>query len=235
MGASGYNESEHSAGRLTWDHITQAVKAFQRAHGLTVDGMAGPMTQGAMRAVSKPLRTAERYWPLADLPDGRHPRITSGSKWNNRSRPSHMGCDLFYRWQESDGDVPIGDGGAAGRGGKPRWFYPDDAYVRATEAGVVSYSNPKHWTGGLIWITHDVGGIRSGYMHLSEHLVKVGQRVVAGQIIAKPGDNPKARDAKHLHFEISTVDTYAPMAPEPYLADAIHLKAGEADLIDGSE
>jgi peptidoglycan hydrolase-like protein with peptidoglycan-binding domain len=28
----------------------QAIKAFQSAHGLTADGIAGPLTQGQLRA-----------------------------------------------------------------------------------------------------------------------------------------------------------------------------------------
>ena len=39
--APAFNEQQHSAGKLTWDHISKLVEFWQARHGLTIDGKAG--------------------------------------------------------------------------------------------------------------------------------------------------------------------------------------------------
>lgn len=48
MKAKEYNQREASSGRLTFDHLTEAVKIVQSELGLEVDGKAGPRTREAL-------------------------------------------------------------------------------------------------------------------------------------------------------------------------------------------
>lgn len=50
MTPSGYNAAQLAAGRLTAEHIAELVRAWQSAHGLTVDGLAGPRTIASLDA-----------------------------------------------------------------------------------------------------------------------------------------------------------------------------------------
>ncbi len=49
MNAVDYNERQYKAGRLNWDHISQMVKIYQMAKGLSPDGKAGPSTIESLR------------------------------------------------------------------------------------------------------------------------------------------------------------------------------------------
>ena len=43
-----YNRREAEAGRLTWEHITEAIRFWQGSTGLTVDGKAGTKTRASL-------------------------------------------------------------------------------------------------------------------------------------------------------------------------------------------
>lgn len=60
--AHAYNEREYHAGRLLDHHVTLIVAAFQKAHGLQVDGKIGPATRLAISALQPP--------PPVGLPTG---------------------------------------------------------------------------------------------------------------------------------------------------------------------
>lgn len=138
-------------------------------------------------------------WPLANLADGRSPVITSGHCQRNRERTNHYGVDLFYRWKTSDGAVKIGDGGATGSRGVPKWFIPRITQAVAVAPGRVAIAGPGK-TGYRVWI--EIGPARYvGYFHLRNCLVTAGQLVFAGDALGTVGDNPADQDAEHLHFE----------------------------------
>src|SRR5262245_2883075 len=110
-----------------------------------------------------------KVYPLPVLPDLRRPYITSGFKARNPSRPNHDGCDLFYRWRESDGPQKLGDGGATrdpAHPGQPRWFIPPGLRAIAAAAGTVTAAGPSR-TGFHVWIAH-ADGNRTGYFHLRD-------------------------------------------------------------------
>lgn len=48
--ADSYNEVQFTQGKLRYPHITALTECFQKVHGLTVDGMAGPKTIAAIEA-----------------------------------------------------------------------------------------------------------------------------------------------------------------------------------------
>lgn len=165
-----------------------------------------------------------KVYPLPLLADMRKPYITSQFKTRNPSRPNHNGCDLFHRWRESDGPVRMGDGGATRdptNPSKPRWFIPAGLCAIAAADGVVQLAGDTP-TGRRVWIVHSDGN-RTGYFHLRDLRVKVGAEVSAGTPLGEVGDNPKDRDAEHLHFEVSPTGVYKPTDPEIWLAGATYL------------
>ncbi len=171
--------------------------------------------------------TAPRVYPLPVLPDGRKAQITSA--FRTSARPNHDGCDLFYRWQPSDGMVKLGDGGATRDPqlvGKPRWFIPAGLCAIAAQAGVVQLAGSSP-TGYRVWVDHG-DGWRTGYFHLRDVRVLVGQRVELGDELGEVGDNPADVDAEHLHFEVSPVDRYEPMDPAVWLRGATWTRARPA-------
>lgn len=138
-------------------------------------------------------------WPLRKLADGRRPVITSGHCKRNPERTNHYGVDLFYRWLISDGLVRIGDGGATGSKGVPKWFIPANTQAVAVAPGRVAIAGPSA-TGFRVWL--EIGPQRYvGYFHLSDCKVVVGDLLFAGDEIGTVHDNPRDHDAEHLHFE----------------------------------
>lgn len=73
--------------------------------------------------------------------------------------------------------------------------------IRAAENGVVAYAgNELPGFGYLVLIRH-TGGYTTAYAHSAEMLVKRGQRVRRGQVIAKAGSTGNVARTQ-LHFEI---------------------------------
>lgn len=213
MSAESYNKKQYDNGKLTGAHLAQLVEHWQRHHDLVVDGYAGPNT---LATITKP--GIDKAWPLPLLSDGREPVLTSGFHTENPSRPTHDGIDLFYKWLDSDPDVPVGDGGAIKRNGKRRWWYPPGAAAVAAATGVVQIAGLRG-TGWRCWIDHG-NGERTGYFHGEALLVKQGQVVSLGTPVLVVGHSPAAWDAKHLHFEVSPTDHYAPKNPRIWLQGA---------------
>ena len=78
---------------------------------------------------------------------------------------------------------------------------PRGASVRAAQAGVVAYAGSEiRGYGNLLLLKHD-GGFMSAYAHAEELLVRRGDVVRRGQIIATVGNSGGAA-APQLHFEI---------------------------------
>lgn len=70
--------------------------------------------------------------------------------------------------------------------------------ILATNDGVVKLAKERYMAGGSVIIDHGFS-IFSQYYHLSEILVKTGDFVKKGQIIAKSGDTGRV-SGPHLHF-----------------------------------
>jgi hypothetical protein len=77
---------------------------------------------------------------------------------------------------------------------------PRGTPVKASSHGRVIFSGRKGGYGKIIIIAH-AGGVETTYAHNSRNLVKVGQRVKKGKVIAKVGRTGNAT-GYHLHFEI---------------------------------
>ena len=148
-------------------------------------------------SASSGLKPGTKSWPMKK---GTY-QITSG--FGMRGGSMHQGVDL---------------GATAGQP------------VYAAFAGIVDKAGPATGFGQWIVLTHNIGGKRVdtvyGHLFPQDLLVKVGQKVAAGQQITKVGYNgevyPPGPDGAHLHFEVwpggwgqQAID------PVPWLADAV--------------
>jgi murein DD-endopeptidase MepM/ murein hydrolase activator NlpD len=78
---------------------------------------------------------------------------------------------------------------------------PEGTSVRAAEGGVVAYAgNELKGYGNLVLIRH-AGGYVTAYAHASELMVKRGDTVKRGDVIAKAGQTG-AVQSPQLHFEV---------------------------------
>jgi murein DD-endopeptidase MepM/ murein hydrolase activator NlpD len=75
-----------------------------------------------------------------------------------------------------------------------------DTLVHATADGTVRFSGWSHGYGNMVVIDHGYG-VSTLYGHTSKALVKIGDRVVRGQVIAYMGTTGRSTGA-HLHYEV---------------------------------
>jgi murein DD-endopeptidase MepM/ murein hydrolase activator NlpD len=76
----------------------------------------------------------------------------------------------------------------------------EDAAIIATASGVVSWASDRYGYGQLIEINHGKG-LKTRYGHNKNILVKVGEVVSKGQIIARMGSTGRST-GPHVHYEI---------------------------------
>ncbi|MBI4526635.1 MAG: LysM peptidoglycan-binding domain-containing M23 family metallopeptidase [Deltaproteobacteria bacterium] len=77
---------------------------------------------------------------------------------------------------------------------------PEGSPIRAIADGEVIYSDQLRGYGNLVIIRHD-GGFASVYAHNQRNLVRAGQNVSRGDVIAEVGSTGRV-SSPHLHFEI---------------------------------
>lgn len=94
---------------------------------------------------------------------------------------------------------PFGSRGRHGHSGVDLKTRPNDP-ILAAFSGVVIMSQRYSGYGNCIIVKHP-NGLQTLYSHNSKNLVKVGDRVVAGQQIALTGRTGRAT-TEHLHFEL---------------------------------
>jgi murein DD-endopeptidase MepM/ murein hydrolase activator NlpD len=73
--------------------------------------------------------------------------------------------------------------------------------VYAVFDGIVNWAGYKGGYGSFVGIQAQGGGVGTGYGHLSRVLVRSGQHVQRGQIVAYSG-NSGLSTGPHLHFEV---------------------------------
>jgi murein DD-endopeptidase MepM/ murein hydrolase activator NlpD len=91
---------------------------------------------------------------------------------------------------------------------------PEGTPVKAAEDGVVAYSgNELKGYGNLILVRHSNGYV-TAYAHASELMVKRGETIKRGQVIAKSGQSGEV-GSPQLHFEIRKGSS--PVDPQQFL------------------
>jgi murein DD-endopeptidase MepM/ murein hydrolase activator NlpD len=94
---------------------------------------------------------------------------------------------------------------------------PEGTPIKAAEDGVVAYAgNELKGYGNLVLVRHSNGFV-TAYAHASEILVKRGDTVKRGEVIAKSGQTGNVTSPQ-LHFEIRKGST--PVDPSQYLNGA---------------
>jgi murein DD-endopeptidase MepM/ murein hydrolase activator NlpD len=128
------------------------------------------------------------------------------------------GALASFRW-------PVRGRVIAGFGPKPNGLQndginlavPEGTPIKAAEDGVVAYAgNELKGYGNLVLVRHSNGFV-TAYAHASEILVKKGDAVKRGQVIAKSGQSGSVASPQ-LHFEIRKGAT--PVDPAQYLNGA---------------
>jgi hypothetical protein len=168
-------------------HTASAVRRYQAAAGLSVDGIAGPSTLHALQSgplvttgpAAGPAGPVRFFRPVPGAVGDGFGRIPPG-RW-------HTGLDF---------PEPMG------------------TPIHAGGVGVVSFAGYN--TGGygnLVVITHRLG-FESWYAHQSRIATSVGAHVVGGQTIGYVGSTGHST-GPHLHFEVRHFGT--PVDPTPYL------------------
>jgi murein DD-endopeptidase MepM/ murein hydrolase activator NlpD len=103
---------------------------------------------------------------------------------------------------------------------------PRGAPIEAADAGVVAYAgNELRGYGNLILVKHAHGWI-SAYAHCDVLLVRQGQKVARGQVIARVGSTGTV-DAPQLHFELR--HDSKPVDPRDFLGPPPTAAAGARD------
>lgn len=83
--------------------------------------------------------------------------------------------------------------------------------VLAPAAGIVVFDDTTELRGGVVIIDHGLG-VMTGYYHLLESLVDVGQTVAAGELIGRVGSTGLSSGA-HLHWELRIMNVPVDAVP----------------------
>ncbi len=147
-------------------------------------------------------------FPVPALADGRLPQITSGyGPRTGGMYDFHYGVDILYPRKNEPIALPVTSSSG-------NWSMPDGIPALAAAPGIVTKSSWTN-TGDRVRIDHG-GGWESGYFHLRNRKVNVGDRVEAGQVLgtisfnpwvegktsAPPPAPPNKVSLNHLHAEI---------------------------------
>ena len=123
-------------------------------------------------------------------------RVSPGEAWSlplTRPVPGEVSSDFgLRRFFNGEPKQPHGGVDLRGAEGTP---------VRACADGVVTLAGDHFFAGGSVYLDHGQGLVSMAF-HLSEILVKEGQRVRRGQIIGRIGETGRVT-GPHLHWGVS--------------------------------
>jgi murein DD-endopeptidase MepM/ murein hydrolase activator NlpD len=226
-------ETLHSIAR----HYRKPVMALAKANNippdkmvkvgerLVIPGGGSASAAAAPAAVPAPPRGEGTVGSLpsqnlatADSPHSARLASPSATEDNRVKNAEPAGSLPSFRW-------PVRGRVIAGFGPKPNGLQndginlavPEGTPVKAAEDGVVAYAgNELKGYGNLVLVRHSNGFV-TAYAHASEIMVKKGDAVKRGQVIAKSGETGSVTSPQ-LHFEIRKGAT--PVDPSQYLTGA---------------
>jgi murein DD-endopeptidase MepM/ murein hydrolase activator NlpD len=222
-------ETLHSIARLYGKPVAQIA----RANHLSADTMVRvgeriiiPDVRATQRAEAKPPAPAPPPQPTPrDMANAESPHsawkaspVGPEAQQSPQKAAEPVGSLPSFRW-------PVRGRVIAGFGPKPNGLQndgidvavPTGTPVKAAEDGTVAYAgNELKGYGNLVLIRHNNGYV-TAYAHASEILVKRGDAVKRGQVIAHSGSTGNV-NAPELHFEIRKGAT--PVDPAQFLNGA---------------
>ena len=186
------------------------AKPLSLGQTLRIPGGAEPPAQnsadvsdGSDTKVAAAQPTVKKPAPLALPQDDTAPaQVADAPPKTQATMPSDLAPGLAMRW-------PLKGKVISAFGAKPNGLkneginiaVPEGTNIQAAESGVVAYAgNELKGYGNLILIRH-AGGFVTAYAHASELLVKRGDTVKRGDVIAKAGQTG-AVQSPQLHFEV---------------------------------
>jgi murein DD-endopeptidase MepM/ murein hydrolase activator NlpD len=178
-----------------------------------------PQNQSPAPQVAQPRTVAPDKYAAATPPQNarmatQEPAATDTPA--NAAEPA--GSVPSFRWP-ARGRVIAGFGPKSGGGQNDgiNLAVPEGTPIKAADDGVVAYAgNELKGYGNLVLIRH-ANGFVSAYAHASELLVKRGDTIKRGQVIANAGQTGNVTSPQ-LHFEIRKGST--PVDPAKYLSGA---------------
>lgn len=174
--------------------------AIAKVNGISPGQALRPGQRVFIPGVRNVIRTApprDTRWP--DLVPYR------GSRAARMIRP--VQGSVVVRYHQMVQGAPSDGIGIAAELGAPVW---------AAQDGVVSFANDDFFGVGKIILIHHASGQYTLYGHLHEPLVKIGDRVKQGDVIARAGTTGRT-ERPQLHFRIYQQGD--PVDPLKYLAD----------------
>jgi murein DD-endopeptidase MepM/ murein hydrolase activator NlpD len=213
----------------------ESVRALAKANNVSPDTRVRVGERIAIPTMRAPARVADTSRPSAALtpaprgsdlattaaPPSARPAETSASAAPQESvvkAAEPAGGLPNFRW-------PVRGRVIAAFGPKPNGLQndginvavPEGTPIKAAEDGVVAYAGSElKGYGNLVLLRHPDGFV-TAYAHASEILVKRGEQVKRGQVIAKAGETGSVTSPQ-LHFEIRKGAT--PVDPAQYLNGA---------------
>jgi len=189
---------------------------------ITIPG--GSHSVAAAHPAAAPQVAQPRTAPVTKVASAAPTQIASVAKEEPRTTETAVktaepsGAMPSFRW-------PVRGRVIAGFGSKPNGTQndginlavPEGTPIKAADDGVVAYAgNELKGYGNLVLIRHSNGFV-SAYAHASELMVKRGDTIKRGQVIAHAGQTGNVTSPQ-LHFEIRKGST--PVDPSQYLGGA---------------
>ncbi len=173
---------------------------------------AAPAAPAPAPVVQKPAQQPQAAAPVAPAPKPEaQPKAAQPEVPDQTASIAHDGTE--FRWP-ARGRIIAGFNGKGGNEGI-NIALPEGTPVKASEGGTVAYSGSElKGYGNLVLIRHDNGFV-SAYAHNGELMVKRGDKVRRGQVIAKSGQSGNV-SSPQLHFELRKGST--PVDPMQHLA-----------------
>jgi murein DD-endopeptidase MepM/ murein hydrolase activator NlpD len=168
------------------------------------------------KGAASPKATPAKAAPAPKTEQPQQAAVVTPSDETPAPTPIKSDASPAFRW-------PVKGRVIAGFGPKPNGqqndginlAVPEGTPVKAAEDGVVAYAgNELKGYGNLVLIRHPNGYV-TAYAHAKELLVKRGDQVKRGQVIANSGQTGNV-DTPQLHFEVRKGP--APLDPMPLLA-----------------